>query len=855
MSRNKNAASVPWKLLAVLTAPPLMAIAALAAIDPENLFAQSPAPAPTFALPSSLPDGSSVKVDGSSSMTVINEALKQRFQEKYPGTTVNLAANGTDEALQALAKGEVDLVAIGRPLTAAESAQGLKQTPISREKIAIVVGADNPYKGSLTFDQFAKMFRGEITDWSQVGGTPGPIRLIDHPDSSDTRQALSSYPVFRQAPFKTGANATQIAQDDTAAIVSNLGKDGISYAIASQVLNQPNLRALELHNTPPSDPRYPYSQPRGYAYRATNPGVLAFLGFATSAPGQEAIAQARQQESVATSQGAVPAASPSVAPGTASPDAMLSPSPDATTAATPTPAKPTDLTFLWWLLLPLLGLPLLLWWMKGRGTAAPVAAVPPVAPPRTGRMILTPRNCRDAYAYWEVPDAELQAARQAGGRDLKVRLYDVTDIPNMDQQAPHSMKEFDCQDDAQDLPIPIAVDDRDYIAELGYTTRNNQWVKLARSEPVRVPACPPVANGGLKTAAAVAGGTALAATGAAAVAHSVKPGAATPTEPRVIMVPRNSENAYVYWEASAAQKAELKQQGGQELALRVHDATDLDLERQNSPSFRQYVVNEPDQDQHVSIPQADRDYVAELGYTTQDYRWLNLARSAAVRVPAAATVAATASAANTSAANVSAANVSATKLTSNPVDVAASTAAATLARNTDLTPTSSESLTSRLSDAAGTITDRFGDATKAVGAAIAGGAATVAAAPAVKSLLERDSVDTEPEQTQDCRIILVPRNSKDAYAYWEVSASDKRKLREQGGRRMMLRVHDVTNLDLDREPPHNTQTYVISEADRDRHVAIPASDRDYLAEVGYFTDDNQWLRLIRSFHIRVPANA
>ena len=73
MSRNKNAALFAWRLLASLAAAPLMLMATMAAIDHKTLFAQSPTPAPT-SLPTSLPSGTSVKVGGSSSMTVINEA-------------------------------------------------------------------------------------------------------------------------------------------------------------------------------------------------------------------------------------------------------------------------------------------------------------------------------------------------------------------------------------------------------------------------------------------------------------------------------------------------------------------------------------------------------------------------------------------------------------------------------------------------------------------------------------------------------------------------------------------------------------------------------------------------------------
>ncbi len=830
--RNRKASLGLWKPLLSFAVTPLLLMAAWAAIDSNKLLlAQSPASDPSFALPSSLPSGTRVKLDGSSSMTVINEALKRRFQEKFPGTTVDLATSGSSKALQALIRGDIDIAAVGRSLTDAEKAQGLRQVPISREKIAIFVGSDNPFKGSLTAEQFAKIFRGEITNWSEVGGAPAPIRFVDRPETSDTRQALRQYPVFQSAPFKAGANAIQVA-DDTATITAELGKDGISYGIASQVVERPTVRVLPMHDTLPSDPRYPYSQLRSYVYKAeASPEVQAFLGFATSAPGQEAVQEAKQQESgVAALPSPAPSPEATVAPGetiapspvpeaTATPGAEITP--DTSTAV----AKPVDWSPLWWLLLPLLGLPLLLWLMRERRGAIPATVG------RESRIILTPRNCRDGYAYWEVPQAAFAEARNQGGRDLKLRLYDVTDIRNMDRQAPHRVQEFSCREGDRDLHMPIPLDDRDYVVELGYLTADNRWIQLARSNHVRVPACSPTGvTNNLQTAAtAAAAGTALA-TGATMAARSLATDSHAPS--RIIMVPRNANDGYVYWEVPEARKAELKQQGGQKLIVRLHDVTGLAPNTQSSRDVRQYEADERFPDLHVPIPTPGRDYLAELGYVTQDNRWLSLAKSTPVRVP------------------------STTKPLSS-IEEAAHVAATKLAADVDSGPVVSDKggfvdeLSSRL-EGVGSLA---GDATKAIGAAIAGGAAAVASASPLKAWLDQPQEQkSQPQHMEDCRIILVPHNSKSAYAYWEVSNSYKQLLHEQGGRRLMLRIHDATNIDIDYESPHSTQTYVCSETEQDKHVAIPVSDRDYIAELGYFTDDNRWLRLIRSFHVHVPAD-
>jgi phosphate transport system substrate-binding protein len=236
-----------------------------------------------------------IKIDGSSSMAVVNQALKQKIEAK--SGKVETAYNGSDDGIKALLDGKVDLAAIGRPLTDAEKAKGLVAVPVVRDKIAILVGADNPYAGNMTIYQFAKIFRGEITDWSKAGGPPGPIRLVDLPSPSDTRNAFKPYPVFKEATFKAGGKVLSLKEDSTAAVAKALGKDGIGYAIANQVKEIPGVKIVTMHKTQPTDPRYPFSQALTYVYKGEpSESVKAFLGYATNSAGQAAITAARAAE-------------------------------------------------------------------------------------------------------------------------------------------------------------------------------------------------------------------------------------------------------------------------------------------------------------------------------------------------------------------------------------------------------------------------------------------------------------------------------------------------------------------------------------------------------------------------------
>jgi phosphate transport system substrate-binding protein len=255
--QKKDSAIVNLALSLALATTPM----AVNLVVSAPVLAQSATETPAFPLPQTVENGATVRVDGSSSLALINQNLKQGFEQQFAGTKVEVANNGTDTALKALIEGNVDIVALGRGLTPEEKAQGLEQVRLHREKIAIIVGEENPFNGSLTDKQFARIFRGKsVTDWSQVGGPPGKIRVIDRPDTSDTRQALNNYPVFKVVRFTTGSTATQLAEDNTAEIVKQLGKDGISYARVNQISKLPGVRILPLHQALPDDPKYPLSQ-------------------------------------------------------------------------------------------------------------------------------------------------------------------------------------------------------------------------------------------------------------------------------------------------------------------------------------------------------------------------------------------------------------------------------------------------------------------------------------------------------------------------------------------------------------------------------------------------------------------
>ncbi len=252
----------------------------------------TPAASANFALQPSVAAGTTVSIDGSTSMVLINEALKAGFMQQYPGTQVNTAAVGSDNGIQALLGGSVDVAASSRSLTPQEQAQGLMAVPVTTDRLALVIGNDNPFKRGLSTAQVAQIFEGQLTNWSTLGGPDTTIRVINRPSVSGTHVAFQEI-VLAGGQFGTSPNITTLNRDATTPMLQQLGTDGIGYATFSQVADQQTVRVVPIDGVTPEAANYPFQRPLYYVYKdANSPAVQAFLGFALSPQGQQAIAAA-----------------------------------------------------------------------------------------------------------------------------------------------------------------------------------------------------------------------------------------------------------------------------------------------------------------------------------------------------------------------------------------------------------------------------------------------------------------------------------------------------------------------------------------------------------------------------------
>ena len=165
--------------------------------------------------------GGSVSSDGSTSMEKVIGALGESFMANNQGTTFTYNPTGSGSGIKAVLEGRCDIGLSSRSLKDDEKAEGLKETVLAYDGIAIIVNPENPVN-NLDLETIAKLYTGEITNWKDVGGNDAEVVLIGREAGSGTRDGFESITGtadkcrYRQELTSTGDVITTVSQNPNA---------------------------------------------------------------------------------------------------------------------------------------------------------------------------------------------------------------------------------------------------------------------------------------------------------------------------------------------------------------------------------------------------------------------------------------------------------------------------------------------------------------------------------------------------------------------------------------------------------------------------------------------------------------
>ncbi|MGF1698535.1 phosphate ABC transporter substrate-binding protein [Vibrio kyushuensis] len=126
---------------------------------------------------------------GSSSVTPLMEVFSETYMKANNQVFIEVQGPGSSAGVRAAKNGTADLGMSSRDLKDSEKEATLVEEVVARDGIAVVVNPNNKLDG-LTAEQVTAIYKGDITNWKDVGGADKPIVAITRDTASGTRGAF-----------------------------------------------------------------------------------------------------------------------------------------------------------------------------------------------------------------------------------------------------------------------------------------------------------------------------------------------------------------------------------------------------------------------------------------------------------------------------------------------------------------------------------------------------------------------------------------------------------------------------------------------------------------------------------------
>jgi len=222
--------------------------------------------------------------------------LAEQFKSENPGTSFEIAAEGSTTGIAAITDGTAQIGMSSRRAKPTEmSAAGakgvsMKPTIVAYDGIAVIVNANNPLS-SLTLRQVEQIFTGDVTDWSAVGGNPGKFSIYTRNTSSGT------YSDWKELAMKRrdyASSSQKMAGNEQIVAEVSKNPNGVGY-VGLAYVNAPGIKVISINGHMATKEeviakKYPYARPTFYYTNGELAGIAAkFVEFTLSDEGQQIV--------------------------------------------------------------------------------------------------------------------------------------------------------------------------------------------------------------------------------------------------------------------------------------------------------------------------------------------------------------------------------------------------------------------------------------------------------------------------------------------------------------------------------------------------------------------------------------
>lgn len=181
------------------------------------------------------PASASAYIVNKGSDTMVNLALvwAESYQALHPDVQISVTGGGSGTGIAALINQTVDIANASRAIKREELEQvqergfGAREYIVASDAIAVIVHPQNPVN-NLTLEEIARIYKGEINNWAELGGENRPIVRLSRETNSGT------HVYFLETVIRLGSKEDKsIFSADTLLLPSSEG-------IISEVRDNPN---------------------------------------------------------------------------------------------------------------------------------------------------------------------------------------------------------------------------------------------------------------------------------------------------------------------------------------------------------------------------------------------------------------------------------------------------------------------------------------------------------------------------------------------------------------------------------------------------------------------------------------
>ncbi len=247
-----------------------------------------------------------IQIKGSDTLINLVQRLAEVYMEKNPGKYIAITGGGSGTGIAALINGRCDIADASRLMKPKEIAQANERgvnpnrVVIAMDGLSVITNLKNSVI-KLTKDEIGKIFRGEITNWKDIGGNDMAITLYGRQSNSGT------FVFFRDAVLKGDYSQRMNRMNGNAQIVeaikqdiSGIGYVGVGYVKdASSQLNIVKVAsradgeyASPLNSNDVKSGKYPLARPLNQYINGSPKGAVRdFIAFELSEDGQKIVEQ------------------------------------------------------------------------------------------------------------------------------------------------------------------------------------------------------------------------------------------------------------------------------------------------------------------------------------------------------------------------------------------------------------------------------------------------------------------------------------------------------------------------------------------------------------------------------------